>query len=135
MASTRRRRSARVAASLSGHCFGWHALVGERAVGSAWRSSGTRPSTTVSWPSCRSGRSSGPPPWRCWEGLGKVPGVLGDYPRHKQGLVAVHLDCFVPRNDAKRQSGAKRRGCDAQRESLTLFAMTRSDDEKCVPRA
>ena len=33
------------------------------------------------------------------------------------------------RDDAKRQLGAKRRGCDAQSVSLTLFAMTRSDDE------
>ena len=37
--------------------------------------------------------------------------------------IPFFLDRFVPRDDAKR------RGCDAQRKSLTLFAMTRSDDE------
>ena len=36
--------------------------------------------------------------------------------------IPFFLDRFVPRDDAKR------RGCDVQRESLTLFAMTRSDD-------
>ncbi len=48
---------------------------------------------------------------------------------HWPPLAAVHLDRFVPRDDAKR------RGCNAQRVSLTLFAITQSDDKGCSPLA